>query len=165
MFFGKKIKKWEKYTSKKENFSILFPFEVKRQFFGYFSDDGLSPGSVLYGAQSNRIFSNKPVYQVAVTRVKEYYGEEKDFLETALNEFVKSVNSADSAKLESSDFIKFNNLNAIKYSIDILKIYKITGIIFLSVNTVYNISVLFDSKNENDFEKFVNSFSLKKATW
>ena len=150
-------KNWTTYESEKEKFKALFPARVRRECRGLFSDDGTSPGTVLYISKIG--FLGKLIYTINVTRVPTGivgYSSPEIFLKAALEVELKSIPWR--AELKSYESTIFKGYPALEYEIEATSHLK--GIMMFVKNTVYNLFVWFWPDHENEFEKFINSFEI-----
>jgi hypothetical protein len=154
-------KNWTPYKSEKEKFKADFPGRVRRECRGLLSDDGTSPGTVLYISKIG--FLGKLIYQINVTRiptevVRQIVGDSSPeiFLKASLEVELNSVPGR--WELKSCESTIFKGYPALEYEIETS--LHIKGIMTLVKNTVYNAFVWFWPDHEPKFEKFINSFEI-----
>jgi hypothetical protein len=146
-------KNWTTYISAKEKFEVLFPSQVIREHKGWFSDNGTSPGTIMYYSKIDTL-----LYQINVTRIRKVFGPASNYLKLALGEQLKSINGAE---LEHNTLTIFKGYPALEYEMEI-KSSKLEGVMVLMENTLYNLFVVSLPGNETEFGKFVNSFEVVK---
>jgi hypothetical protein len=148
------IEVWTEYISEKEHFKASFPGRVKREYKGLFSDDGISPGTVMHYTKINKL-----LYQINVTRIKKVFGSSDDFLKLALGEQLKSI---DGAELKSNALTSFKGYAALEYEMEIRSLTTCKGIMVLVKDTLYNLFLSYLPNDEPEFGKFINSFEVVK---
>lgn len=157
MFWRKTNDEWREYTYELEHFKACFPGEVKRHFQSFIGvDDGESPGSILYTCDRSG-FLKKCLYEIRVTRVMEYFGAPKDFLETAIDEMIKTLQNP---KIQSLKFTEFDHCPAGEFRLLIKGYYGFRGMTVLIGNTLYVITVFSSPNVKTDYEKFVGSLQI-----
>lgn len=151
---------WTLYESEKEKFKALFPASVKREYHvlpdiqTVCSDDGTSPGCVMYQSKIGFLLS-KFIYTITVTRIIRVFGSPQNFLEAALEVELKSA-----AELKSCESTIFKGYPALEYEIVTKNRYHVKGIMIAVKNTLYVPSVSFWPDHVPEFEKFINSFEI-----
>jgi hypothetical protein len=125
---------WTVYKSEREGFPACFPGNVKRQFLGFWADDGSSPASIVHTCETER----GHLYEVRLTRMS-YVRSAEDFLQTVLREMAGTIRGVTQVEQKPSSFQRLPSVN---FEMGIRNSHIFSGIAVLSGNTVYIASAL-----------------------
>ncbi|HEX7409476.1 MAG TPA: hypothetical protein VF515_17750 [Candidatus Binatia bacterium] len=150
---------WRPHKSATEKFSAMFPGEVNRRFSGGFggsADDGQSPGTAVYSCEVPGA-----LYQVSVTRVRQYFGSAEEFLQTVLDEMAQGL--IDGILIQNQK-APFEGCPATSFEMRFLKGHSLSilGVAALYRNTVYVVSTAFPVDTINHFARFRDGFAIDR---
>jgi hypothetical protein len=136
------------FKSPNDNFQVLFRAEPTVQ------ELGLVPNL------TTKLFSETREAnhcQVGRTRVATYYGTADDFLDNALDVFVRDI---EKGALTSADYCEHSGLPALEFHFTAAAGFVGRGIMVLHGNTLFTVTAIGHASAASERDEFVSSFSF-----
>ncbi len=147
---------WVTCISLEDNFKIEFPSRYSQEHMTYFPNSNPRRGTWIY--KTSLIDFRQ--FLISVTHLETYFGSEEDILNAALDMLISDARAKVLGRKNST---KIAGLTSIEYKLQKLTHetpVEIKGIVTISGNIVYVLSMISPENEQKDYNSFINSFRI-----